>query len=139
MIPADLALHAALAVLAFAVGYVLGRVERMTATGKTTRRRWLDIARVMFGVLVVSVVVVSYVQDRQRVECESAWFVQATEALRERSDAAGRSAADQRELLEASLSGDPARARRATQDYIAALERAEAIRQATPIPVPPEC
>jgi hypothetical protein len=135
----ELAVQIALAGLAFAGGYLLGRLERMTASGKTTRQRWLDLGRVLFGVLVVAVVVVSYVQDSRRVDCQSAWFEQATQALRERSEAAGRSANDQRLLLEATLSGDRARARQATEDYIAALHRAEQVRQATPIPAPPEC
>jgi hypothetical protein len=136
---AELVLHVVLAAAAFMLGYLLGRLERMTASGKTARQRWLDVGRVAFGVVVVAVVVISYWQDRQRVMCERAWFVQATEALRERSFAAGRSAADQIVLLESTLSGDPDRARQATRDYIAALHQAEAIRQATPIPVPPEC
>lgn len=142
---AELALQVGLSIAAFAVGFALGRVERMTADGKTTRQRWRDIARIGAALVVIAVVVASYWQDRARVECQRDWFVQATESIAARSTEAGRTNHDLRAFADASLAAleQPRQATGPIRDALVELrdsiDRAEAVRQATPIPQPPEC
>ena len=118
----------------------------MTATGKTTRQRWLDIARTAFGVLVIAVVVASYWQNSRRVECERQWFVGASQAIAERSAANGQTTQDWIAFADASLAAlekpGPSTTpsiRDALLELRGSLTRVEEARPAAPIPVPPEC
>lgn len=117
----------------------------MTTHRTTSRRRWPDVARAVFGLLVVAVVAVSYVQERQRTECQRDWFVAASQAIAERSTATGRTNHDLRAFADASLAAleQPRQAPGPIRDALAELrdsiDQAEATRRATPIPQPPEC
>lgn len=146
MTGSGLVVQVVLATAAFAAGFLLGRVERMTATGKTTRQRWMDLARTAFGVLVIAVVVVSYWQDSRRVECERQWFVDASQAIAERSAANGQTTTDWIAFADASLAAleRPGRSttpqiRDALLELRESLVSVEEARRVAPIPVPPEC
>lgn len=136
---AELLQQVALAAGGVAVGFVLGRWERTVNKAKPTRQRWREIGLTLFGLLIVTSVLVTYLQGQATVSCYRGFFAQVSTAFKERSEASGETAALQRALAQASLVNDETIRRRALVDYVAALDAAEATRRAAPIPELPSC
>jgi hypothetical protein len=142
---AELAVQAGLSLAAFVVGVLVGRVERMAADGKPIRQRWRDLGRVGFALVVIVVVVVSYWSDRYRITCEQRWFEDASVAIAERWEAAGRTNTDLRQFADASLRAlehlgearEPIR--EALVELRDSLDQAAAVHRDARLPSPPEC
>lgn len=128
-----------IAVGGVAVGWGLGRWERTSHAGKPVRRRWWEIAKTLFGLLVVALVALTFVQGQAQVQCFRGFFSEVADSIKARSDAAGQTTAAQRKLAQASLVNDEVVRRRALVEYVAALDQTEQVRRAEPLPEVPSC
>lgn len=145
---------------ALIVGFVLGRWERKTNAGRPARERWHDIVRVAVGVLMMGAVALTVYQvqdgaeaDRSRADCQAQFSTEVAEIIAKRSQATGvtnRQTADAQEqlaqLVDAILSDPPddlapalVRFRDAIRAQKTATDELERVRQAEPLPAPPNC
>lgn len=145
---------------ALCVGFLLGRWERKVSAGRPARERWGDIARVAIGLVMLGAVALTVYQvqdgavaDRERADCQAAFSTEVAEIIAKRSTATGvsnrQTAAAQEELaqlVDAILTERPddlppalVRFRDAIRAQKAATEDLERVRQAEPLPAPPNC
>lgn len=139
MTVAEILRQALIAVGGIAVGWGLGRWERATQAGTPARKRWWEIAKTLFGLVVVGMVVATYLQAQGQVDCYRGFFSEVADSIRARSESAGQTTTAQRKLAQASLVNDETVRRRALVEYVAALDETERVRHAEPLPEVPSC
>jgi hypothetical protein len=99
----------------------------------------LDAFRVIVGVFILLMVVLSSIRYYQVSNCQTIYNIAVAEALEQRSEAQGIETAAQVKLLTIDTQGDPARGRQARQEYVTAILNLEKIRRENPLPANPKC
>lgn len=130
--------HALFAALGLAVGYLIGRGERVAQAGKSSRARWGDIARVGFGLVLIALVVATYLQAVAVTDCYRSAFSQVIGSIKERTDASAATSAAQRRFLLA-IRDNPDDPVPEIDAYLLAADRLDQARAAAPLPPVPEC
>lgn len=118
-------------------GFLVAQFERHLQDGKTFRQRLFGAARVLAGLAVLALLAYQLAGASSRNDCLQNYFVAVSDALRDRSQATGDSAASERAVWVSLRRGeiDP----RAAAERVASIDRLEAARLIAPLPPPPEC
>lgn len=114
-------------------------INTMEGAVSFRRSRRFEVLRVVIGVMLLLMVVLSGIRYYQTTKCQQEYNRAVSESLTQRSEAQRQEGLAQIELLTASLSGDRDAAIRETHEYIAAVTELERVRAASPLPPPPNC
>lgn len=128
------------------VGYVLCWIVTESALRAMEEQKSVDIRgyridtfRVILGVFILLMVILSSVRYYQVTSCQTDYNIAVAEALKQRSEAQGTETTAQIKLLTIDTHGDPAIGRMARDEYLASIRNLEKIRAENPLPANPNC